>query len=230
MNDIVLMHGWGCDRTIWAGLQTYLENTYGSRFRVAAPDFPGFGTEPEPTEPWGMEQYTAWFEGWLAERGIVNPILVCHSFGGRVGLIFASRNRVHKIILVDAAGVRRKSLKRWVKVLSFKFLKRVAPKELVERWRARTASPDYNAASPVMRGTLTKVVRQDLRRFMPLIEAPTLLIWGSEDTATPLRDARTMKRLIPGAGLVVFEGAGHYSFLDRPFQFYAVMDSFLNSK
>ncbi|MDR1671718.1 MAG: alpha/beta hydrolase, partial [Alistipes sp.] len=88
---------------------------------------------------------------------------------------------------------------------------------------------DYNAASPVMRGTMSKVVNEDLRRFMPLIQAPTLLVWGSEDTATPIGDAKIMERLIPDAGLVTFPGAGHYSFLDRPAQFAAVLDSFLRS-
>jgi pimeloyl-ACP methyl ester carboxylesterase len=80
-----------------------------------------------------------------------------------------------------------------------------------------------------MRGTLSRVVNEDLRRFMPRITAPTLLIWGENDTATPLKDARTMERLIPDAGLVTFAGAGHYSFLERPAQFAAVLDSFLKS-
>ncbi len=100
---------------------------------------------------------------------------------------------------------------------------------IIERRRAKAASADYNAASPVMRGTLSKVVNEDLRRFMPSISAPTLLVWGEKDTATPLRDAKIMERLIPDAGLVVFPGAGHYSFLERPAQFAAVLDSFLGS-
>ena len=64
---------------------------------------------------------------------------------------------------------------------------------------------------------------------MPLIKAPTLLIWGEDDTATPLRDAKKMERLIPGSGLVSFPGCGHYSFLDNAGQFAAVLQSFLKS-
>ena len=63
---------------------------------------------------------------------------------------------------------------------------------------------------------------------MPAIKAPTLLIWGEDDTATPLADAETMKRLIPDAGLVSFPGCGHYSFLDNPFGFKAAVTSFFN--
>jgi pimeloyl-ACP methyl ester carboxylesterase len=233
--DIVLMHGWGCDRAIWAGVEAHLA---GAGHRVVSVDFPGFGAEAEPPSPWGMEDYTVWFERFLAERGIVNPVLIGHSFGGRVALVFASRNPVNKVVLVDAAGVRpRRSARYYAKVWSFKALKCLAPlllgrekaAALIERRRARAASADYNAASPVMRGTLSRVVNEDLRRFMPRIAAPTLLIWGENDTATPLRDAKIMERLIPDAGLVTFPGAGHYSFLERPAQFAAVLDSFLNS-
>jgi pimeloyl-ACP methyl ester carboxylesterase len=233
--DIVLMHGWGCDRTIWAGVERHLAEAGHS---VVSLDFPGFGAAPEPPSPWGMEEYTVWFEQFVAGLGIKNPVLIGHSFGGRVAIIFASRNPASKVILVDAAGVKpRRSLRYYLKVWSFKALKRLAPlvfgkqkaAALIERRRTKAASADYNAASPVMRGTLSRVVNEDLRRFMPCITAPTLIVWGEKDTATPLRDAKIMERLIPDAGLVTFEGAGHYSFLERPAQFAAVLDSFINS-
>lgn len=229
------MHGWGCDGSIWGGLRTHLE---AAGHRVTAVDFPGFGAEPEPPAPWGMEDYARWFEKFLAERGIERPVLVGHSFGGRVAIVHASRNPVSKVVLVDAAGVKpRRPASYYVKVWSFKALKRLAPMVLgqkradamIERRRARAGSSDYRAASPVMRGTLSRVVNEDLRRHMPSITAPTLLVWGEKDTATPVADARTMERLIPGSGLVVFDGAGHYSFLDRPARFAAVLDSFLGS-
>jgi pimeloyl-ACP methyl ester carboxylesterase len=233
--DVVLLHGWGCDHTIWDGVQKHLA---GAGFSVTSLDFPGFGASAEPPTAWEMEDYTAWFENFVAARGIVNPVLIGHSFGGRVSLIYASRNPAGKIVLVDAAGVKpRRSPRYYIKVWSFKTLKSLAPLilgrkkagALIERRRAKAGSADYNAASPVMRATLSRVVNEDLRRFMPLISAPTLLVWGANDTATPLRDAKIMERLIPDSGLVVFDGAGHYSFLERPAQFAAILDSFLNS-
>ena len=55
-------------------------------------------------------------------------------------------------------------------------------------------------------------------------------MWGENDTATPIADARKMERLIPDAGLVVFKGAGHYSFLDDPYRFAAVIRSFFSEE
>ena len=79
-----------------------------------------------------------------------------------------------------------------------------------------------------MRATMSRLVNTDLRPVMPDISCPTLLIWGSNDTATPLSDAKQMEKLIPDAGLVAFPGCGHYSFLDNPVQFAAVLNSFLD--
>ncbi len=199
-----------------------------SGVEVTAVDFPGFGAEPEPPEVWGVEEYAEWLEGWLASRNISDPVLVGHSFGGRVAIVYAGRNRIQKLVLVDAAGVKpRRSLGYYLKVWSFKFFKLFASAAMVEKWRSRRGSADYAAASERMRAVLSKVVNQDLRVYMPRIEAPTLLVWGSDDTATPVRDARVMERLIPDAGLVVFEGAGHYSFLDRAAQFCVVLRKFV---
>lgn len=185
----------------------------------------------------GVEEYTRIIEQLCAAESISNPILIGHSFGGRVAILFASRNSVSKVVLVDAAGVKpRRPLKYYYKVYSFKLMKRFAPifigkkkaKEMIDRQRSRRGSADYNAASPAMRAILSKVVNEDLCHVMPLIKAPTLLIWGENDTATPLSDAKKMSRLIPDAGLVSFTGAGHYSFLDQPARFAAVLRNFIN--
>jgi pimeloyl-ACP methyl ester carboxylesterase len=74
-----------------------------------------------------------------------------------------------------------------------------------------------------------RVVNEDLRPRLPRIQAPTLLVWGSNDDATPVADARIMEKEIPDAGLVVFEGAGHYSYLERPAEFCRIATTFLMS-
>jgi pimeloyl-ACP methyl ester carboxylesterase len=78
-----------------------------------------------------------------------------------------------------------------------------------------------------MRACLVKTVNEDLSALLPQIKAPTLLVWGDKDTATPLADGQRMEREIPDAGLVTLEGAGHFSFLDQPYVYRAVLQSFL---
>lgn len=77
-----------------------------------------------------------------------------------------------------------------------------------------------------MRATLVKVVNEDLKPLISKLSCPTLLIWGDKDTATPIADAREMEQLIQDAGLVVCEGAGHYSFLEQPAKVHSALQAF----
>lgn len=233
-SPLILMHGWGCDHTTVASIARTAALTH----TVYNVDFPGFGQSTEPDSVWGVEQYTRLIENFAKALGITRPSLAGHSFGGRVAIVFASRNDVDKLILIDAAGVKpRRSLKYYLKVYSFKlsklFFKAVLGPEKaqarIEKERSRRGSSDYRNASPRMRSIMSRVVNEDLCHLMPAIKAPTLLIWGENDTATPLADAKKMEQLIPDAGLVSFPGCGHYSFLDNQAQFSAVLNSFLKS-
>lgn len=233
---VVLMHGWGCTRSTLASISNVVR---GLGRPVISVDFPGFGASSEPPKVWGIEAYTAAFEELMRRLGVGDDaVLLGHSFGGRVAILYASRNAVGKVVLVDAAGVKpRRSLQYYLKVYTFKakkhllrlLLGRSNAEGYLNRLRAKAGSSDYASASSRMRAILSRVVNEDLCGVMPRIKAPTLLIWGEADTATPIADARKMERLIPGAGLVSFPGVGHYSFLERPAEFAAVLTSFLNS-
>lgn len=234
-SPVVLMHGWGCNLTTVASI----ESIAAEQHRVLNVDFPGFGESDEPPSVWGVEEYTKVVEALCEKEKIEKPILIGHSFGGRVAILMGSRNDIDKIILVDAAGIRpRHSLKWYIKVYSFKtgkvltrlLLGKERAEKRIEAMRRKAGSSDYSNATPRMRAILSKVVNEDLTDRLPLIKAPTLLVWGENDTATPLSDAKKMESLIPDAGLVSFPACGHYSFLDNPRQFAAVLRSFINTK
>lgn len=229
---VVMLHGWGANLDSFAPLVPGLEE----HFRVYRIDFPGFGKSDAPREVWGVEEYTAFFGEFVKANGIAEPILIAHSFGGRVAILYSSRNAVRKNILIDAAGVKpQRPLKYYIRIYSFKLYKRLLPifigrkraDEKIESYRKKAGSSDYNNASGIMRSILVKVVNEDLRHVMPLIKAPTLLIWGENDTATPLRDAKIMEKLIPDCGLALLKGAGHFSYLDKPYEANLIIDSFL---
>lgn len=233
-NPLILMHGWGCNHTTVQSIAATAAQTH----KVYNVDFPGFGESTEPKEVWGVEQYTQLIEAFAKSEGIENPVLIGHSFGGRVAILYASRYPVAKVVLVDAAGIKpKRSLKYYAKVYSFKtgkkfwqlILGKEKAQERIDRMRAKHGSSDYASSSPMMRAILSKVVNEDLTDRLPLIKAPSLMIWGENDTATPLSDAKLMNKLIPDSGLVSFPNCGHYSFLDNPGQFRAVLSSFLKS-
>jgi pimeloyl-ACP methyl ester carboxylesterase len=232
-SPIVLMHGWGCEIKTFALLEAFLT----TNFKVYNLDFPGFGKSQSPPSPWGTADYEAWFKGFLQANNIENPILIGHSFGGRIAIRTAKTIGVKKMILIGSAGIKpTRTFDYYLKVYSFKAMKAFASlpgiyqwfgKDMIEERRRKAGSADYQQASEVMRGTLSKVVNEDLRDFMPHIKAATLLIYGENDTATPVKDAKIMEKLIPDAGLVVLKNAGHYVFLEQAAQVHAIIDSFL---
>ena len=229
---VVLLHGWGCDKSIWKSSVEALQQ----HFRVVAVDFAGFGASQEPRTVWGVEEYTRSIEALLMELAIKSPTLIGHSFGGRVSILYASRNEVKRVVLTDAAGVKpRRSFSYYRKIYTYKLLKRALPlligdkkaQMLLDQRRSKSGSSDYNRATPMMRAILSKCVNEDLCRVMHCISAPVLLFWGDKDTATPIADAHKMERLMPDAGLIVAEGAGHFAFLERPDLWHEALKSFL---
>ncbi len=232
---VVLLHGWGSNITLFNASVELLSKGY----KVVTMDMPGFGESEEPKEPWCVDDYVDFVLEFLKDYDSDKVTLLGHSFGGRVIIKLCSRElpfEVHKVILVDAAGVKpKKTLKQKIKQRIYKMTKWIFSLKIVlmlfpdalENLRKRNGSADYNSATPIMRQTLVRVVNEDLTHLMPNIKAPTLLIWGTEDDATPLSDAHIMEKLMPEAGLVTFEGAGHYSFLERQGQYLRVLASFM---
>lgn len=233
---VVLLHGWGSNITLFDSMI----NVLSTKYKVVAPDMPGFGGSDEPDEPWNVDDYVDFILEFLKKYDAKKITFLGHSFGGRVIIKLCSRElpfEVEKVILVDSAGVmpeksgvqktKEKFFKATKKIYSSDAFQKMFP-ELLDMLRRRSGSADYNAASPVMRQTLVNVVNEDLCHLMPNIKCPTLLLWGTNDTATPVSDAKKMESLMPEAALVTFEGAGHYSFLDSQVHFNKVLASFMN--
>jgi len=228
---VLVLHGWGASIETVYPIVTGLEGAA----TVHALDLPGFGESELPPEPWGVEEYQAFVAEFMDALSIERATVIGHSNGGRIAIRMAATEpaRVERLVLVDSAGIRPKRTLRWYRRVAMAKLGKHAARLLGapgERLRdalvGRAGSTDYLAAGE-MRPTLVRLVNSDLREHMPNVNVPTLLIWGSNDTDTPLSSAREMERLIPDAGLVVLEGAGHYSYLDEPARFARIVSHFI---
>jgi len=228
---VLVLHGWGAKIEAVDPIIRALS----SQLTVFAVDLPGFGETALPPAPWGVADYADWTRALMDELGLERPSIVGHSNGGRIAIHLATHHpeRVDKLILVDAAGIRpKRGLRYYRRVGLAKTAKHAARllgrpgRALQRRVIARTASSDYANAGP-LRPTFVKLVNEDLTPLLGQIRASTLLIWGDQDDATPLSDGQTMERLIPDAGLVVLKGAGHFSYIDQPQRFGRVAAHFL---
>ena len=232
---ILLLHGWGSNITLFDGIIKALSPAH----RVIAPDMPGFGKTPEPQQPWAVDDYVDFIIKFIDSLGLKEFGVLVHSFGGRVLFKLNARETlpyvINKAVLIDSAGIMpKKSLKQKISLKMYKCARSIMSTKLlhflypdaVENMRKKRGSADYNNATPTMRQTLVKVVNEDLKPLISKINCPTLIIWGDNDTATPIDDARQMEQLIPDAGLVVCEGAGHYSFLEQPAKVHGALKVF----
>jgi pimeloyl-ACP methyl ester carboxylesterase len=234
---LLLLHGWGASSELFRPVLRPLAD---GRMLIA-PDLPGFGSTPPPRQAWSASEFAQWTLALLDRLHVTQCDVIGHSNGGRIAIVLAANHaeRIGKVVLVDSAGVRPKhGLRYALGVRSYKVLRRAENSPLLpERIRSaaqaranRRGSSDYRAASGVMRATLVRLVNEDLTPLLPRIKAPVLLIWGEHDSETPIADARHMEQLIPDCGLVVFENAGHFSYLEQPGRFVRIVDVFLRDE
>lgn len=233
---VLLLHGWGGRADSFLPVAEGLE---GER-KVYRLDFPGFGESEVPKAVWNVTDYAECLARWMRAQGLSGTDIVAHSFGGRVSIILASAypELVGKLVLVDSAGILpQRTLMYRIKVFAAKCGKAVLnlpgvggllKKTGVEKaLRRLTGSADYRDLDENMREIFVQVINQDLEPFLPLIRSSTLLVWGENDTATPVSDGKIMEQKIPDAGLVVLPGAGHFSYLDQLPWFMKILKNFL---
>ncbi len=220
---ILFLHGWGASiDLVWPLAAGLADDGY----RVYALDLPGFGQSDEPPQAWSVFDYAKFVITYLDHHQLTQVRLFGHSFGGRLGLILGAEHpeRIQQMVLAGSAGVVTPlPLMTRVRLSIYKgirdWLYKVGAKSTADKLRAwygqRYGSSDYKDVSGVMRATMVKVVNQDLRDYAARVSAPTLLLWGDQDDATPLWQGQMLEQMMPDAGLVIYEGAGHYSYLDR---------------
>lgn len=229
---IVLFHGWGANKEAFTPIIKRLSEY----MRVVALDFPGFGKSDEPKEIWDVDKYSEFMKSFIKEADCEEAIWLGHSFGGRViiKLFEKMEKKPEKIVLVDSAGIKpRRGAEYYLRVYSYKLGKKILKLPILNKTGLYEAlvknagSSDYKVLSENMRATMSRVVNEDLREYLRDINVPVLLIWGDNDTATPLSDAKIMDSLLSDSGIVVLEGAGHFSYLDRPQKFFAALEYFV---
>ncbi len=237
---LILLHGWGSNVDLFDGIFRFASKKY----HVVGMDMPGFGKSDEPSEPWEVSDFVNFVLAFIKklypeEKSIM---FLGHSMGGRVIIKMIGTKAeeldfdIPKVILTDSAGIKPvPSGEQSSRTKRYKFYKNILTKTgiakafpgTIESLQKKFGSADYAAASPVMRASLVKVVNEDLAPYMPSLKMPVLLIWGDQDTATPLSDGQQMEKLMPEAGLAVIQGAGHYSFLDNQYLYNKILGSFL---
>jgi pimeloyl-ACP methyl ester carboxylesterase len=200
---MIFLHGWGSNKELMKqAFGPYLDS-----FRHIYVDLPGFGNSTCSVQL-DTEDYSNIMELFLAQiSGNQDPIIVGHSFGGKVALLL----KPSLLVLVASAGIYQpKPLGVKVKIILFKLLKWTGFSYL----RSKFVASDAKELSEHMYQTFKTVVNEEFSDRFAAFENRALILWGKSDTATPLECGRKIDSLIKNSRLVEYEG-DHYFFMQH---------------
>ena len=222
--DIVLLHGWGQN----IEMMKPIGDAFSKNFRITILDLPGFGESSEPTYDWTIDDYALMLSEFIKKLKIKKPIIMGHSFGGRLAMAYSYNNPISKLVIFAGPCTvenENPSLKTRVlkKLYSINALKKIG-----DTMKNYIGSRDYKAASPMMKKILVNTVSKDLTSYARQIEEPTLLIWGDNDTEAKLSDGRLLEDIMGDAALIVLPGT-HYAYLENLGQVIKILSNFLES-
>ncbi len=225
---LLFLHGWGVDSLSFGKL---IDRLTTKKYSVYLLDLPGFGQSQTPASDFNLDNYANIVSGFVKKLGLKDVNLIGHSFGGRITIKLASSNAefIDKIVLVDAAGINTPSTFRKLALKFAKIIKPLFIPEFMQPLRKKLylmVGSEY-LDNVEMSRIFSKVVSENLTPLLPKINKPTLIVWGGKDKTTPLYYAELMKKLIIGSRLVVFESAGHFSFIDEPNKFMEALTRFI---
>jgi pimeloyl-ACP methyl ester carboxylesterase len=228
--------------------------------RVIAVDLPGFGESEMPAKEISISRYADTIEALLEELGIDTVRLVGNSMGGFIGAELAIRypQRVERLVLVAAAGLsveyirtqRKEGLRHRAENIAFFNIGWMASRSstVARRRRLRSAlllivaaHPDrlppeltfelvHGSGKPGFDNALDALCSYPIRKRLPEIECPTLIVWGTKDRLVPLKDASVFEERISDSRKIVYQDTGHLTMLERPARFNRDVHDFLQEQ
>ncbi len=229
---VLMLHGWGDTSGTFSELLKELSGSY----TAVALDLPGFGRTQAPPVAWSLNDYCDFVAEFLRKIDVKKPYcIIGHSNGGAVAIrgVASQKLRVSKLVLLSSAGVRdvyhgrKKVLRIAAKVA--KAVTYLLPKQLQDKVKKRAygiIGSDLFVAEH-MQETFKRIVTDDVQADAHKLTTPTLIIYGSQDTATPPTYGRLYEQTVSNSKLHILDGAGHFVHHDEPQKVRKLIQEFL---
>jgi pimeloyl-ACP methyl ester carboxylesterase len=228
---LVILHGWGDSSQGSVALQAELAKHY----QVLALDLPGFGGTQPPTTAWGLSEYAAFVAAVLQKLDLKSYAIIGHSNGGAIALRGLAEGdlKASKLVLLASAGIRNQynGRKRVLRVAAKtgKALTKPLPSRLQQKLRSKvykTIGSEMLVAEH-MQETFKRVVTDDVQADAVRVTLPCLLVYGYDDTATPVEHGELLQAALGHSELHVIPKAGHFVYLDQPAIVTSLVEDFL---
>jgi len=215
---ILFIHGWGGS----TNSLNQLSNHFESSRDIILLDLPGFGDSELPDSNWGSYDYANFVAIFLKQLGINKITYFGHSFGGSLGIILSVKHPslISQLILCGSAYKRTdkksnsaSSLKRFI--YSIPIIGSFGP--ILRKFGYAIFFRNSDLIKfPKLESNFKKIVSEDLTSLLPKIKTKTLILWGENDTQTPVSLAYELKDKIKSSKLKIFPNVKHDLPLIKP--------------
>ena len=229
--NLLLLHG------LFGALSNFngILKHFGTTYNVIVPILPIFELPLRKLSVAGLVDHVAQF---VDTKGYKKVNVLGNSLGGHIALLYALAypKKVSSITLTGSSGLFESAMgSTFPKRGDYEFIKKkteatfydpaVATKELVDE--VFDTVNDRNKAIRVI-ATAKSAIRHNLREKLQQIKAPTLLIWGKDDTVTPAFVGEEFHKLLEDSRLVMLDHCGHAPMMEHPTVFNEQLEAFLN--
>lgn len=229
--NVLVLHGWGDSGESWIPFA----QSMASRYRCVLMDLPGAGESDPPPSTWGLADYVSCVEELIAELGLETFVLVGHSFGGKIASALAAKRPagLNGLILVAASGVQGKRLSILARIYLFKFLKLLLKpcgqfgRSATEYLRSVFGSRDYVHAGS-MREVMVRALNENIVSRLSLINVPTIVIWGNNDTELPVSLSKRFAKRIANSREHTIWDSGHFPHVEKTGEMKHIIERFLD--
>jgi pimeloyl-ACP methyl ester carboxylesterase len=227
---LLLLHGLFGALSNWDGVVNHFKKEY----RVIIPMLPIYEMSPREA---GLEALVTFTEGFVESQELEDLTLIGNSLGGHIALLYtmAHPEQVKRLVLTGSSGLfengmggsypKRGSYEYIAERVAYTFYDpKVATKELIDEVFETTSSiPKCMSIVGIAKSAQRNNVAKDLHKIV----APTLLVWGLNDTITPPNVGHEFKRLITNSELYFIDKCCHAPMMEHPERFNELLDGFL---
>ncbi len=208
--NILILPGWGETFNTFYNISSYFKN-----YNIYIVHNIGFGNSKFPNRDLTIYNYAYVVKEFIKHNNINNLYVIAHSFGGRIASILIGKYniKVKRLVLMDVAGFKGKSIKTKVKEIIYKVKIKLFKRKRKEIF-LKYASSDYKALNENMKNTFKNIVKENLKKYYKKIKVDTLIIWGEKDSITPIKDGKKLNKLIKNSSLISFKDGSHFTYLE----------------
>ena len=227
---LVMLHGLGASADRWLNVAPIFEDNY----HILIPDIIGFGYSDKPIVDYTPLFFADFVQSFLQVLNVQCPIIMGSSLGGQIAIEYSNlQNDTAKLVLVSSAGIMKQS----TPALDAYIMAAMYPNESTAKNAFEVMDGSGRSADPNLVSSFVERMRLPNAKFAFMsallglknsepvtdkliqILAPTLVVWGSNDSVIPISYADQFVSAIPHCQLYVMENTGHTPYVHDPHLF-----------